>query len=378
LKIELDLLEVASEFHQEEVLVWLLRDATVFDLELLGVFALEWKLADSVVVALNDGYRPWWNCVREVALKWRAGVQMEFVPAPEGFTSEGGWWTDVSGVTWALPGPGSGGHGPPRPSRVRRADSVSKSEWTKAMSQARLDKKSIMSVVFPPGVIAIGKSALRGLEVIESVVLPASCTVVEQSAFESCNTLKAASLPVGCKATGEHAFAECRSLVSAMIPVGCKRVSRGSFRYCISLGSVRIPEGCSLIGAGAFAESGLKEVVIPDGCRIDECAFYDCWALSKVSFGSGCASIGAGAFQECCALTMVAIGPGCSSIGRLAFFNCSRLASVLLPSTVRSIGTAGFGGVPLADGHRDPEGVQAGLASFPGVQPTCHEVLSGF
>jgi hypothetical protein len=54
-----DLLEVAAEFHQEEVLTWLLRDATVFELELLGVFAVERKLADVLVTARENGYRPW-------------------------------------------------------------------------------------------------------------------------------------------------------------------------------------------------------------------------------------------------------------------------------------------------------------------------------
>jgi hypothetical protein len=138
-----ELLEVAAEFHQEDVLAWLLRDATVFDLELLAVLALERKLADSLVVALNNGCRPWWNCVRDVALEWRVGVQMEFAPAPEGFTSEGGWWTDVSGLTWALPGLGSGGVEQARSDRVRRAHSVSKGEWTEAMSQTHLGDKKV-------------------------------------------------------------------------------------------------------------------------------------------------------------------------------------------------------------------------------------------
>jgi hypothetical protein len=135
LRDRVDLQEVAAEFHQEEVLAWLFRDATVFDLELLGAFALEWKLADSLMVALHGGFRPWWNRTRDVSLKWRASAQMEFVSAPEGFFSDGGWWTDVSGATTVLPGPGWGGEGGQAgPNHVRRVHSVSKGEWTKAMS----------------------------------------------------------------------------------------------------------------------------------------------------------------------------------------------------------------------------------------------------
>jgi hypothetical protein len=93
LRDRLDLLEVAAGFHQEEVLVWLLRDATVLEREVLGVFALEWKLADALLVALEKGFRPWsWRAL-EVLLECRASSEMEFVSAPEGFSSQGGWWT---------------------------------------------------------------------------------------------------------------------------------------------------------------------------------------------------------------------------------------------------------------------------------------------
>jgi hypothetical protein len=53
-----DLLEVAAEFHQQEVLDWLNRDATIFVRELLVVFALEYKLADSLELAFPNGFRP--------------------------------------------------------------------------------------------------------------------------------------------------------------------------------------------------------------------------------------------------------------------------------------------------------------------------------
>jgi hypothetical protein len=103
LRDRLGLLEVAAEFHQPEVLGWLLRDATVFEQELLVVFALERELADSMVVAFEIGFRPWWFHTREVSLKWRTSSQLELVAAPDGFSSECGWWTAVSGDVSALP-----------------------------------------------------------------------------------------------------------------------------------------------------------------------------------------------------------------------------------------------------------------------------------
>jgi hypothetical protein len=39
---------------------------------------------------------------------------------------------------------------------------------------------------------------------------------------------------------------------------------------------VKIPDGCSAIGPWAFLLNGLKEVVTPDGCMIEVCAFLQC------------------------------------------------------------------------------------------------------
>jgi hypothetical protein len=86
----LELLEVAASFHQVEVVAWLLRDATFLERELLVLFGLEYKLADTLEVACESGCRPWWHGSREMALKWRASASVEFVPAPEGFSADGG------------------------------------------------------------------------------------------------------------------------------------------------------------------------------------------------------------------------------------------------------------------------------------------------
>jgi hypothetical protein len=80
-----DLMDVAAGFHQLEVLVWLLRDATVLEREVLLASAFEWKLADALLVALENGYRPWSRRGREVSLEWRASSRVEFVSAPGGF-----------------------------------------------------------------------------------------------------------------------------------------------------------------------------------------------------------------------------------------------------------------------------------------------------
>jgi hypothetical protein len=182
-------MEVAADFHQLEAFEWLFRDATVFERELLGVFALEQKLADMLEVALENVYRPWWDETREWALKWRASGVLNFGTSPEGFSAEGGWWTDVSGVVWALPALGCGAvcNGNRRPG----SELEGTGEWTKALSEALLGGRTqTRSIVFPAGVTAIGDGALKGFEHLESVAFPASCTAFGHSGLVGCRNLQ--------------------------------------------------------------------------------------------------------------------------------------------------------------------------------------------
>jgi hypothetical protein len=295
-----DLMGVAAEFYQEEMLTWLLRDATVFERELLGVFALELQLADPLMVASENGFHPWWGRTREVSLKWRASLQLEFVSAPDGFSSEGGWWTDVSGATSALRGLGVDGRdGPALPDGRPRVGCVIEFEWTTEMSQAQLgDSKLVKSVVFPVGVIAIGEKALHRFEALESVVFPAGCVAVGYLAFAHCVALNAVSLPVGCKAADVCALFGCSALVSATIPAGCTTINRDCFREGTSLRGVRFPNGLKLIAERAFFGSALKEVAFPDDCEVAKSAFCQCKALTKVMVGSDCRSIGESALRS--------------------------------------------------------------------------------
>jgi hypothetical protein len=92
-----DLLEVASDFHQLEILAWLFRDADGFERELFIDFAIRRGLADALLAVLVDGFRPWWAVT--AAAKWAPTREIEFGPAPEGFWPDGGWFTNAKGET---------------------------------------------------------------------------------------------------------------------------------------------------------------------------------------------------------------------------------------------------------------------------------------
>jgi hypothetical protein len=96
-KDRLDLLEVAADFHQLEVLSWLFRDADPFVRELFIDFAIRHHVADALLAVLVDGFRPWWPV--KAAAKWTPMREFVFGPAPEGFWPDGGWFTNCKGET---------------------------------------------------------------------------------------------------------------------------------------------------------------------------------------------------------------------------------------------------------------------------------------
>jgi hypothetical protein len=342
LRDRVDLLRVAIEYHQPDVLGWLLRDATVFERELLGVFLFERRLADSLVVGLDGGLLFWWSRTRALSLKWRPSANLELARAPRGFSSEGGWWTTASGAASALPalGPRSmSGIAQPRTVLAlwrRRVVSGFPGMWTEEASEALLGGKAeVKSVVFPVGVTAFGKEALYEFATLESVVFPPSCTSFSDKSFADCKSLRAVSLPAGCKATGYYAFARCSSLVCVEIPVGCREVSEGSFRWCSSLTRVRIPNGCACVGYCSFSGGSIKEITIPDRCEVDEQAFEQCTRLTTVTVGVGCKAIGHSAFEGCAALASVRLPFTLEGVGAWAFGDCPALDAIAIPRKCR-------------------------------------------
>jgi hypothetical protein len=331
LEVRVNLMEIATEFHQHEVLAWLLRDATAFEFQLLVFFALERKLADPLMVAPDSGLHPWLSRAREVALEWRASSQLEFMPAPEGFSSDGGRKTDVSGVISALPVSGSEAVYRGTQTMGGAVSSLGVA-WTATISQELLGTRTeVKSIVFPAGITAIGKEALQGFVMLESVVFPLRCISFGRQAFADCKALKVVAFPAGCKATGDFAFYNCSSLASVVIPVGCKTISDGSFCQCVSLTSVKIPSGCTRIDGSAFAWSSLKQVVIPGRCEVGRWAFSSCRSLTRVTVGTGCKTMGSGAFSGCTALASVTLPSTLKWIGDRAFEKCPVLATLAIP-----------------------------------------------
>ena len=81
----------------------------------------------------------------------------------------------------------------------------------------------------------------------------------------------------------------------------------------------------------------LKSVTIEDGIPlINNSAFKNCTALTKIEIPSSVTSLGFSAFEGCTSLSEVIFDEGLKSIGRYAFLNTA-LTSVVLPASVTVI-----------------------------------------
>ena len=226
----------------------------------------------------------------------------------------------------------------------------------------------------------IGAYAFYGCEKLTTVTLPEQIGIMYDFGFS------AASGAI----LGEHAFENCTALVN----VGY--VQDGKYVW---------PSYLSIIKSYTFANSGLKEVVLPYAendwgqtvkYSIDDYAFYGCKSLVNVelhgemsNIGEGTPVLGKYAFAECTALRtaifddMYAVMDGafenCRAlqkvemtfrdsniwtqltkyrcVGKNAFKNCSSLSSVELSGELESIDAGAFEGCRSLMSIEIPDGV---------------------
>ena len=64
-----------------------------------------------------------------------------------------------------------------------------------------------------------------------------------------------------------------------------KKIGRGAFSFCTSLKNIDLPAGLEYIGSKCFQDSGLEEIVIPNGIvTIEFGTVASCKSLERVVF----------------------------------------------------------------------------------------------
>lgn len=205
-------------------------------------------------------------------------------------------------------------------------------------------KTSLVSVLLPESLTALGKYCFASCSPLNTVEIPSSVTSIGANSFDGCSELTSLAIPSSVTNIGAYAFRYCSKLASVDIPSAVTVIEKGTFSYCTSLDTLAIPSSVSKIGAYAFTNcTKLTSAVIPSSVdTIGAHAFDHCTGITSVSISSSVAFIGAYAFRYCENLSAAVIPLKVTSIEEGVFSNCTKLTSVSIPSSVTSIGKAAF------------------------------------
>lgn len=119
-------------------------------------------------------------------------------------------------------------------------------------------------------------------------------------------------------------------------------IGKRAFFDCSKLKTIHLPSGLQSIKEETFRESGLVEVVLPDGVlALGKEAFFLCGALQNVYLPAVDEEVGPSAFENCSQLKYVRFADEIESIGPRAFFRCKQLKEVVLDS-LREVGADVF------------------------------------
>lgn len=166
--------------------------------------------------------------------------------------------------------------------------------------------RSLKQIEFPGTLLDIGAYAFYGCESLESIVFHEECAISQLG-----NDEQVANRPYW----GTHMFAGSTSLKTVVWPTEL-----------------------STIGPNCFENSGLAEIVIPEGVdKICDSAFKNCDNLVNMPLPQSLVYLGDEAFFDCDNLTSASMSFGLETMGALAFGFCEKLTEGYIPASVTSL-----------------------------------------
>ena len=153
---------------------------------------------------------------------------------------------------------------------------------------------------------------------------------VDNSIFYNYKALKSVTFE-GDVELGQSAFYSCNALETVTFK-GESTIGGSAFSNCPSIKTLRFAKKTTLKDGVFYTDSdnrnrSLKELVFPDGSKVENNIFANYKALKSVTF-EGDADLKQGVFRHCDALETVTFN-GESVIGQSAFYDCPSLESVI-------------------------------------------------
>ncbi len=256
----------------------------------------------------------------------------------------------------------------------------------KVIGESAFEKSGITSIVIPNSVESIGVCAFRGAKALAKVTLSSAINEIKASTFKNCAKLAALVIPegvqvisadafAGCKALAkvdlgavkeieQYAFSGCTSLKEITLPATVEAVDAVSFYGCSALAKIDVAEGNakfkSLDGVVLVANEGEEPVfetiaIYPAGREgeyavpaeiknIADKAFYNCDALTAITFADGFGNIGAEGFFDCDNITTISMPESARDINDYAFASCDNLREFIVYSNLTDYADNAFDG----------------------------------
>ena len=209
-------------------------------------------------------------------------------------------------------------------------------------AEAFYNTKTIKSVIIPDTVEVIGRSAFSGCEKMENISIPSSVSTIEASAFQNC-AIKSISIPESVTEISDFLFAENRNLSKVVFEGVVTKIGNGAFWCCSSLDTIDIPGSVSEIGKSAFANTGIKEIRIPEGVEVISASMFSgCDKLETVYLPSTIKTIDTYAFYNCVSLKKIYLPESVTTINDYAFYHCDNLLEVNIPESVTELSKYAF------------------------------------
>lgn len=163
----------------------------------------------------------------------------------------------------------------------------------------------------PKSVSYIGPYAFGYCISLEEIKLHANINSLEHGLFDGCKSLKKIEIPDSVEVIFDNAFEDCKSLESVKLPKHLKALSDCSFGSCTSLSKIDLPNTLKKLGRYCFADSGLKDVIIPDTIdEMCEAVFMNCKCLEYVKLPNNITTLPFALFQGCTKLNGISLPGG--------------------------------------------------------------------
>lgn len=155
------------------------------------------------------------------------------------------------------------------------------------------------------------------------------------------------TVPEGVTEIGSNAIHE--TVQTVVLPQSLRRIGYRAFSGFTGR-TVSLPAQLKEIAFYAFADSGITEIVLPEGITtLEDHVFWGCENLETVVLPDGMTALNEGAFQDCASLKQIDLPDGITTLGGWVFNGCTSLTRIDLPESLQSVGENAFTGSGLRE-----------------------------